>query len=620
MNRPRILNIWNRNRKHILLIFSIFAIIALSPIVINATKSFAEDAEQIQKEIEKKQKYLKETENELNKIKDKASQITSTLNKLSGDLNVNQSQVNTLKAQIDELSEDISNLDSKMDIKKSDLDKNTKIRDIALKDLYIQNKVNLFEVFLAETGVQKMYQNASYYLNFIDNSENLISNISQDIAQYQKDKEDLAQLKQGVEKQKEHLQKIVNQLASQVNQTKSELSQVSQKQVALQQEKSNIEKKLSELSAKQKEILGEKTESFETSVGEVPSTGDTKSQANYDPGFRSAFAGFSFGAPHRKGMSQYGAKGRAESGQDYKTILKAYYGDVEIKEVDVPKNINTDKGSMELDGKYLKGLGEMPGSWPKEALKAQAVAARTYALSYVGWRMSNNNASGKICTNEGCQVWSQTKYNAGGAWHDAVSSTKAQVMVSKKTGEIFSPLYAATSGGYNYSYSSLGHTTKGGWDTKCGGKECWTSDAYESKAGSPWFYKGWYKTRSGKTCGRAHPWMTEKEFADIVGAVYLYTKNSGDQKHLSQPDAKSCWGKSIPDTWSVDTVKEKSGIKEVTDVDVSYSSNGYTSEVRVKTNKGELKFSGEDFKAIFNLRAPGTLNLKSALFNIEVKK
>ena len=39
----------------------------------------------------------------------------------------------------------------------------------------------------------------------------------------------------------------------------------------------------------------------------------------------------------------------------------------------------------------------------------------------------------------------------------------------------------------------------------------------------------------------------------------------------------------------------------------------------VKTNKGEYKFNGEEFKAIFSLRAPGALHIKSLLFNIEVR-
>ena len=590
----------------------------------NTLADEAEDLKKIEEEIKKQEKELKETESELNKVRDKSKQISDTLSKLSGNLNLNQSQIDDLQKNIDELTVDINNLDKKMGIKKGDLEQNTKIRDIALKELYINNKKNLAEVVLAESGVSQMFETAAYYFNFVNNSESLISLINGDIKGYEEDKNEVAEIKAKIETQKDQLKKVVDQLAAQVNKSKTDLASTEKDANSLEGEKQNIQRKLSELSAKQQAILGEKTDSgtFTTSVGDIPMTGEASSRADFNPGFKKAFAGFSFGAPHRKGLSQYGAKGRAEDGQDYKEILKAYYGDIEIVEMSgLPKNISTDKGSLELDGKYLNGLAEMPASWHKEALKAQAVAARTYALSYVGWRVSDKEAKKSICTTESCQVWSSSKATASSAasWHKAVSDTKSEVMVSKKSGYIFSAFYAASSGGYNYSYSSIGHSTKGGWDTECGSKNCWTSEAYESKGGSPWFYKGWYKSRSNKACGRSHPWLTESEFADIVGAAVLYTKDEGNEAHLSQIDAQSCWGESISGTWSRDTVKEKTGITSVDSVSVSYSNGGTTAEVKIKTNKGEYKFSGEDFRDIFNLRAPGVLNIKSALYNIEVK-
>ena len=99
----------------------------------------------------------------------------------------------------------------------------------------------------------------------------------------------------------------------------------------------------------------------------------------------------------------------------------------------------------------------------------------------------------------------------------------------------------------------------------------------------------------------------------------MYENDENNQKHLSQPDANSCWDENIDDTWSRDKVREETGIEDVNSIDISYSSGGVTAEVKVKTNRGEYKFSGEDFKAIFNLRAPGAIHIKSLLFNIEVR-
>ena len=106
----------------------------------NTLADEAEDLKKIEEEIKKQEKELKETESELNKVRDKSKQISDTLSKLSGNLNLNQSQIDDLQKNIDELTVDINNLDKKMGIKKGDLEQNTKIRDIALKELYINNK------------------------------------------------------------------------------------------------------------------------------------------------------------------------------------------------------------------------------------------------------------------------------------------------------------------------------------------------------------------------------------------------------------------------------------------------------------------------------------------------
>jgi len=49
----------------------------------------------------------------------------------------------------------------------------------------------------------------------------------------------------------------------------------------------------------------------------------------------------------------------------------------------------------------------MPTDWADkdgfDALKAQAIAARSYALAYTGWRMGDRHTKSAICTTENCQ-------------------------------------------------------------------------------------------------------------------------------------------------------------------------------------------------------------------------
>ena len=245
----------------------------------------------------------------------------------------------------------------------------------------------------------------------------------------------------------------------------------------------------------------------------------------------------------------------------------------------------------------------MPASWTDNnsaALKAQAVAARSYALAYT------NNGSKSICATESCQVYKPA--NKGGAWDAAVDATKGWVLVSG--GAPFSAWYASTAGGYTFSYSSQGYTTPNLWDTS-GGQGGWPNSAYEIAGGSPWFYKGWYRSRSGVSCGRSNPWLTSTEIADILNARYVLDGN-GDVGRVSP--VGDCWG---GNPYSVSDLQGIGGYNSVSSVSVVYGNDGSTSSVTFSTNKGSINLTGAKFKEAFNLRAPGYIGLKSSLFNIE---
>lgn len=366
---------------------------------------------------------------------------------------------------------------------------------------------------------------------------------------------------------------------------------------------------IASLTTQQQAILSARGGVFTTSLGEVPLADDPNASPNFDPGFRPAFAGFSFGAyTHKKGMSQYGAKGRAESGQSANDILRAYYGKDPVGK-DTGGDINVSGvGSINFEDKYLMGIAEMPSNFPKDALKAQAIAARSYA-----WRYKTSGQS--ICTTQSCQVYNSGKAdNPPGEWKQAVEETRGQVIEDVIT------YYSSTTGGY---------LTTMGWDTKCGNQGCWTGDAYEKIANSPWFYKGWYTAdyfnSSGK-CNRSHPWLTQEEFADILNGWQVRKNGSGDDAGRILPvTINSCAvGGASGSPYSMSELRDRANstggaFTSVSSVSTTYNTNGYTDSVIFQTNKGQVSISGSEFKEAFNLRAPGYISIRSSLYNIEKK-
>ncbi|MBP7832637.1 MAG: hypothetical protein KA035_02600 [Candidatus Levybacteria bacterium] len=297
-------------------------------------------------------------------------------------------------------------------------------------------------------------------------------------------------------------------------------------------------------------------------------------------------------------MSQYGARGRAQSGQDYKTILKAYFGKEPVSK-DTGGNIKVAGfGEMDFEGKYLLGIAEMPSSWHPEALKAQAVAARTYAIRY-------KNEGKEICTTEACQVYNDGKANSSPqAWKDAVEATRGQVLEDVVT------YYASTHGGY---------ASPIGWDTTDGGGGSnFVDKAYDKVGGSPWLYKAWYTkgySVSSDKCGRSNPWLSPEEMADIVNAA-IALKTSGIDTGRITPITTSCWGGGSP--YSMEELRNlvsgNGGISQATSVTVTQG-NGSTNSVNING----VTLSGDEFKRAFNLRAPGFLSIPQsgfAFFNV----
>ena len=177
---------------------------------------------------------------------------------------------------------------------------------------------------------------------------------------------------------------------------------------------------------------------------------------------------------------------------------------------------------------------------------------------------------------------------------------------------------AATS---QYSSTTGGYINNVGWD-KAGGS--WPGDAYEKKAKSPWFYKAWYtKTYNDNSdmCGRSSPWLSEKEMADILNAVTVFEKGNSSDRSKVSPITTKCWG---GNPYSVDKMAERAdelGNKytSISSVDTDIGTNGKTIKITFQTNNGGISIDGDEFKTVFNLRAPGFISLRSRLYDF-IKK
>lgn len=98
--------------------------------------------------------------------------------------------------------------------------------------------------------------------------------------------------------------------------------------------------------------------------------------------------------------------------------------------------------------RYVEGIAEMPPRWPMEALKAQAVAARTYAWWHAA-RAEDDRSD--ICPTTACQVYRGIGVveDGGERWADAVAATQGQVLQTDDGAPVLAR-YHSTSGGRTF--------------------------------------------------------------------------------------------------------------------------------------------------------------------------
>lgn len=553
----------------------------------------------------------KTSSDELNDINKQINELTQALDMsikatkpLESQLNSMQKQIAEIKSRVAVIENDIAKKKKNINEGYKNLEKQEKILARTIRNFYIKSYYNSpLLTFLSAQSASEITQILAYQRAAADQDKAIITNIALTIS-------DLETKKKGLESEQARLAVIKADLSEQ----SAKLDKIVSGAKAYQ---SSLSSKIATLTAQQQQLINQRL----AALG-IPRSAGTSARGciddrDIDPGFSPRLAFFTYGVPNRVGMNQYGAYGRARANQDYQTILRAYYNFDELKDVDVNTQIRIDgHGSYGLED-YVKRIYEVPNSWGDnggmEALKAQAIAARSYAMAYT------NNGAGSICDSQKCQVFQDGE--KGGNWNTAVEATRGKVMA--QGGNVIKAWYSSTHGGYVLSSNEIG------WDSTS-----WTKHAIDTTSGpvgnfgelqsnaydkdSPWFYCDWGSRGDKKTA-----WLKTEEVADIANVILLVRKNSSAacfvyQTDKAPPPPNPSQGCAQTDNWSADKVKQELGeeaLSTATSVEVTGVDWGSGKTTQIKING--IPFDGNEFKNWFNVRAPANIQIVGPLYNIE---
>lgn len=529
------------------------------------------------------------------------SALSQEKNLTESEYNAAIGKLNTIKNQISQIEKAITQ--KELEVKKGEqaLEYQTNLLNQRVNSYYknVNKNSTLFLNILVSDDLSSSLRKIFYQKSIVDEDKKTIVKIVLYVKNLEKIKADLSQQK-------------INMAALK--------DQTNKQSLALSGKITNLNTQISALVAQQQSLIAQRLAALRLPQSAYTSKSGCSSDLTNgkDPGFSPGFGFFTFGVPHRVGMSQYGAKGRADAGQNAEQILKFYYNADYTTGFDTSINIHvvgTNEYSQSFDNnwtieEYLKHVYEVPTNWNMEVLKAQAIAARSYALAYT------NKGEKSICPSQSCQVVKQEENSD--AWKQAVSDTAGTIMTSG--GNPISAYFSSTAGGYVYSSSNSLSSRPWTKDAQDGNNvynnfSDVRNNAYDKE--SPWFYCDWgSRSNYGGTA-----WLKDEEVADIVNVIMLVQKDQSTIANVYQVDASNPAGK---ETWDINKVKQElrnrggNPYNSINAISVSADfGSGKTTSVNVDGDAGSQSFNGSDFKTYFNQRAPANIQIVGPLFNVE---
>jgi len=542
---------------------------------------------------------------------DELDDLNKKINELQSALDMSKRATAPFESQLINMRNQLAQIEQRVKYLESDIAEKRKTIDEGYKNLEKQKE-------LLNKTVRNYYIKTYFFSPLVvfvssDDASNITRVLAYQKREANRDKDIITSIALKIvdlEGRKKTLEDEESRLSATKSKLDSEKAEIEKLVGGAKAYQATLTNQIAQLSAKQQQLLAQKLGSLNlpTSLGAGPlfCTDDRK----LDPGFSPAFAFYTFGIPHRVGMNQYGADGRARrANQNHEDILRTYFDNFSFETRSARIKVQG-YGEMDLE-EYMLGIYEMPNSFHIEALKAQVIAARSYALSYT------NNGEKEICTTQACQVYKGG--NKGGAWEQAVRETAGKVMVSG--GQAITAWYASTAGGYTFTSADVGWNDRP-WtkrlrdtDGEINSFEDLINKSYDKD--SPCLYSAQgFRNEYAKSA-----WLKQDEAADIINVLLLAKADSSTQTHLSQPDKPNPDG---VETWDRERVKKELNSKGITpynsvsNFSVDWDKNvGKTNTITVSGNAGNNSFDGQEFKNYFNLRAPANIQIVGPLYNVE---
>lgn len=580
----------------------------------------ARSVEEINADKIKNEQELIRIKSELERISKELSEDVNSRNSSLSEINKVKNEISILQRTAEVLSLEKSQLEQELLSKELLKEEKEKLQDEQIISTYISWKSDdVMTAVLGNSG--DVIKNLLYYdfmttetVKGVMSLASEIDGLNKQSEEYEEELSGLEQELKGLNEKKAFWEEQIRLADLEVAASKAKAGELSSVNSQLEEQQKNFNAELEQAvaaanSGSKPLVTGQLY--FYGSVGLPRNTIECTGSVKYN-GINPGTDAFG----HGLGMSQWGAYGAANKGWKADDILKLYYQGTSIETREARMITVEGVATMSMED-YVSGLGEVPdkacgsmeqieawkayadelgwsiddprrdkyrlsGCWPEEAIKAQVIAARTYAY----------NRTASICTTASCQV-----YDATGPYDKAWAAWETKDRVIVTGGSVIDAFYS----GYNSN----------GWGT-ANLETIWTKSNPRSYLTAVKDIDFAYAPR---LCGQNYRRLEFRTNSYSIGD--LKAMLAWAQERSNWPDQSSVENY----TYNADVVRYQinNKIGMLVGMDVENDASGRATKIFFRGTNGEARISGIFFRMMFNTWAGRTFKddgVKGITFDI----
>lgn len=429
----------------------IFLLLIITTVFIPTQIIKSQSSSEISGEIRQKREELENAEKQIGDLESQIKKNQEILENAGEGLPQLEAEIRSLELQLELNTKQLEFLEQQYELFIIEQAELLSIQAGSLKSMYRQWKTNDTTLFQFTSSSENIKVN-EYSSRLFGTTERDVAKISYELLIRENELGVFQERVDALEKEAEVLAARKQQIQNEINYYQNVIANSNAAVGSLRGQIVSIETQINSLLVEQQEAARREAAIIDITP---PPSNETQPEEPVTGGFVITGKGRDLHQGHGVGMSQWGAHGAANAGYSAEQILRFYYTNIRIEAR--AANINVQGYGVMDSNKYVAGLGEVPdkacgtqeqvtarpdkyvlynannwwGCWPEEAIKAQVIAARSYAIySYQ-----------PICTSAACQVY---EGHTRKQW--AADETKDLVIVSNggtDAGRVINALYSS---------------------------------------------------------------------------------------------------------------------------------------------------------------------------------